>query len=142
MPGAGGGARHGSVISARLVPAQTPPIVCANWHQYHTTCQLSTLCSTMRASVPSGGVQLGVGELVSALAAPSPLIAGANTILAIYFHFPILTSSCPCRSLCRLQASAASWTPPTSPRGSSSSGGAVEATSDMSCWEARSSIRR
>lgn len=97
---------------------------------------------TMRASVPSGGVQLGVGELVSALAAPSPLIAGANTILAIYFHFPILTSSCPCRSLCRLQASAASWTPPTSPRGSSSSGGAVEATSDMSCWEARSSIRR
>ena len=51
---------------------------------------------TMRASGPSGGVQLGVGELVSALAAPSPLIAGANTILAIYFHFPILTSSCSC----------------------------------------------
>ena len=31
---------------------------------------------------------MGVGELVSALAAPSPLIAGGNTILAI---FQILT---------------------------------------------------
>ena len=44
----------------------------------------SYYCGTVLcASVPSGGVQLGVGELVSALAAPSPLIAGGNTVLAI-----------------------------------------------------------
>ena len=80
MPAAGGAARHGSVISARLVPAPNPA------HRMPTlTLPLPPRCiaALCGASVPSGGVQLGVGELVSALAAPSPLIAGGNTVLAI-----------------------------------------------------------
>ena len=61
-------------------PPQTPPIVSRLLAV--TTPLPPRYCSVVcDASVPSGGVQLGVGELVSALAAPSPLIAGANTIL-------------------------------------------------------------
>ena len=88
MPAAGGaGARHGSVISAPLVPAPNP----AHRMPTSTALPLPPRCAALcrGSSVPSGGVQLGVGELVSALAAPSPLIAGANTILAIS-HLPNL----------------------------------------------------
>ena len=88
MPAAGGaGARHGSVISAPLVPAPNP----AHRMPTSTALPLPPRCAALcrGSSVPSGGVQLGVGELVSALAAPSPLIAGASTILAI---FQILTA--------------------------------------------------
>ena len=89
MPGAGGGARHGSVISARLVPAPNPahriPTSSVTAAALLPRCHhVIVVCD---ASVPSGGVQLGVGELVSALAAPSPLIAGAYTVLAILASF-------------------------------------------------------
>ena len=66
--------RHGSVISARLVPAPNPA------HRMPTLYNTAAL-TIVRGIVhrASAGVQLGVGELVSALAAPSPLIAGGRT---------------------------------------------------------------